>query len=77
MDAVCETPDFCATVLLGTCAARAERQLAALAAHEQTVRAFVCHDADAVRRQLVGPLGADRTLVETAQWFHERVADWR
>ena len=22
--------------------------------------------------QLVGPLGTDRSLVETAQWFHER-----
>lgn len=61
MDAVCDTPDFCATVSSDARVTRAERQLAALAACEDTVRAFVCHDADAVRRMCVagadGPLG--------------------
>jgi Asp-tRNA(Asn)/Glu-tRNA(Gln) amidotransferase A subunit family amidase len=60
MDVVCDTPDFCATVSPEARIARAERQLAALAAHEDTVRAFVCHDADAARLLCVagmdGPL---------------------
>jgi Asp-tRNA(Asn)/Glu-tRNA(Gln) amidotransferase A subunit family amidase len=50
MDDVCDEPDFCAMASAGARSARAERQLAALAAHEDTVRAFVCYDADAARR---------------------------
>jgi len=53
--------DFCATPATGARAGRAERQLAALDAREDTVRAFACHDADAARRHLAthagGPLG--------------------
>lgn len=60
MDAVRDTPDFCAAMSPDARAALAERQLAALTAREATVRAFVCHDADAARRQLAagtdGPL---------------------
>jgi Asp-tRNA(Asn)/Glu-tRNA(Gln) amidotransferase A subunit family amidase len=60
MNAVRSTPDFCATVSADARVARAERQLAALAAQEDTVRAFVCHDADAARLLCVagteGPL---------------------
>jgi len=56
-----DMPDFCATASAGARAVRAERQLAALAGREAIVRAFVCHDADAARRQLAaatdGPLG--------------------
>ena len=51
MDDACDTLDFCATVSANARIARAERQLAALAAHENTVRAFVCYDPDTARRQ--------------------------
>jgi len=60
MDAVCEVPDFCATVSLDARIWRLERQLAALAGREAIVRAFACHDADDARRQAAadvdGPL---------------------
>src|SRR5277367_3196039 len=49
MDDVCDIADFCSTVSPEARIARAGRQLAALAAREDTVRAFVCHDADAAR----------------------------
>jgi amidase len=60
MDAECELSDFCSTLARDARAMRAERQLAALAAREATVHAFVCHDAEAARRQVAastdGPL---------------------
>ena len=60
MEAERDMPDFCAIVSPNARAERAARQLAALAQREATVRAFVCHDADAARRELVagtdGPL---------------------
>jgi Asp-tRNA(Asn)/Glu-tRNA(Gln) amidotransferase A subunit family amidase len=52
MDAVRDTSDFCSTMSADLRAARAERQFAALAARERTVRSFVCYDARAARRQL-------------------------
>jgi Asp-tRNA(Asn)/Glu-tRNA(Gln) amidotransferase A subunit family amidase len=61
MDAERDMPDFCATAAPDTHAARAERQLAALAGCEAIVRAFVCHDADAARRQLAA--GTDGALI--------------
>ena len=51
--------DFCAATTKEARLALAERQLAALARREVTVRAFVCLDVDAARRRLVqqdGPL---------------------
>jgi Asp-tRNA(Asn)/Glu-tRNA(Gln) amidotransferase A subunit family amidase len=42
--------DFCAAASASARAPRAERQLVALDAREDAVRAFVCHDADAARR---------------------------
>ena len=60
MDVVGDTTDFCATLSPDAHIARAERQLAALAVREGTVRAFVCHDADAARRLCVA--GADGPL---------------
>jgi Asp-tRNA(Asn)/Glu-tRNA(Gln) amidotransferase A subunit family amidase len=55
-----EPPDFCAATTQEARAALAERQLAALAAREEVIRAFVCHDADAARRRVAsappGPL---------------------
>lgn len=57
MDASTAEPDFCAAVSPEARAARAERQLAALAAREATVRAFVCHDPAAARQGAgAGPL---------------------
>jgi Asp-tRNA(Asn)/Glu-tRNA(Gln) amidotransferase A subunit family amidase len=55
MDALTDTRDFCAAVAAGARAALAERQLAALAAREQVVRAFVCCDAGAARDNLAQP----------------------
>ena len=52
--------DFCAATTKEARLARADRQLAALAAREARVRAFVCLNADAARQRLVeesGPLG--------------------
>jgi amidase len=60
MDVVGDMPDFCATLSPDAHIARAERQLAALAVREGTVRAFVCHDAGAARRLCVA--GADGPL---------------
>jgi Asp-tRNA(Asn)/Glu-tRNA(Gln) amidotransferase A subunit family amidase len=60
MDVVGDTSDFCATVSADARVARAAWQLAALAMREDTVRAFVCHDADAARRLCVA--GADGPL---------------
>ncbi|MBV9785187.1 MAG: amidase [Acidisphaera sp.] len=65
--------DFCGTPPQER-PALAERQLAALAAREPTVRAFVCLDEDAARRRLVerpaGPLGRAligvKDIIETA-----------
>jgi Asp-tRNA(Asn)/Glu-tRNA(Gln) amidotransferase A subunit family amidase len=52
MVAAHDTLDYCATVSADARATRAQRQLAALAAREASVRAFVCHDVEAARRQL-------------------------
>ena len=55
-----EPSDFCAAVTPAAREALVERQLAALAAREDVVRAFVCHDTEAARRRVAaappGPL---------------------
>ncbi len=57
MDAQTAEFDFCATVSPADRAERADRQLAALAAREATVHAFVRHDAAAARQHAAdGPL---------------------